>query len=375
MTTATQQTPPQGGSAPPPAPDTAAPPAAAPIPGQASPEPLPPDVEISLDGDGGEAAAPPAAAPPAAAPPAAEGLKLKNGGRANNRIAALDQERNELARQLEAERAERARLLEGAMKLVEDKRRSDIAAMTHYEARWSEVEANARASLKVAVDAGDAGLQAEAMARLTEAQTNLAAIRNWKAANPQAMQPTPQRQAQPQQQPHVPQRQEPGAPPQVDPATADWVKKNSWFDPESDDFDQEMHFAAANYAAVLERRLIAAGRANEVATPGYFARVEQFIRSEFPDAFDGAAEPPAAAPQKNGGAPVAPTGRGPAPGQQPPKSQNTIRLTGAERALVKQMNSNGALPLKPNGQRMSDHEAEVYFAKQKAADIARRKES
>lgn len=359
-------------SAPPPAPA----PAAAPTPGMATPEPVPDDVEIDL---GGDAAAPPPAPAPVAAPPPpapAPGLKVTP-NRAQNRVQTALQERDEAIRQVEQERAARVQAQQVALELAERERRSSIAAMTHYEARWAGEEARARAALSAAVDAGDSKLQADAMAMLNEAQSNLVSIRNWKAANPQAMQQPAPRQPQPAQP--QPQRQAQPAPQQgevqLDPATTAWVAQNPWFNPEADEFQEDMHVAAARYAQDLEQRLVRAGRQAEVATPAYFARVEAFIRQEFPDAFEGA-PPPAAAPQplRNGGAPVAPAQRGPAPGQAPPKSANSIRLTGAERQMARNLADQGAIK-NQDGSRMSHAQAEVYFAKNKQIDQNRRKDN
>lgn len=365
--------------APPLAPPPAPAPAAAPTPGMATPEPVPDDIEIDLGGDAASPAAAPAAPPstPAApvAPPVQPGLKVKP-DRAQNRVQTALQERDEAIRAAQEERAARERAQQIALELAERERKANIAAMTHYEARWTGEEARARAALSAAVDAGDSKLQADAMAALNEAQSNLVSIRNWKAANPQAMQPPVARQpTAPVAHPQQPAQRQPQGEIQLDPATTAWVAQNPWFNPEADEFQEDMHVAAVRYATDLEQRLVRAGRQAEVSTPAYFARIEAFIRQEFPDAFDGVA-PPAAAPQpmRNGGAPVAPAQRGPAPGQAPPRSGNSIRLTGPERQMARNLADQGAIK-NPDGTRMNHAQAEVYFAKQKQADQNRRKDN
>lgn len=337
-------------------------------------EPLPEPVEIDIGGD--EAAPPPAAAPtappvaPTAEPPPAEpGLKLKP-GRSNTAIQNLRQQVQE--RDQEIARRDQAfqEVMRGVNDLTERERRANIVAFQHMEAGLIAQEKLARYELEKAVETGDAKLQAEAQANLSAIQTQKVQVDSFKRTNPQAFQVTRQpAQPQPQQpQAQQPQRQAQPQQPQVNPATVAWIGANPWFNPEHDDFNEEMHVAAAQFAARLERRYLNEGRANQIATPAYFREVEQFMQREFPDDFEPAAATP---PARNGGAPTVPSARTPPPGTPQGKAGARITLTGEERQLARQMARNGAIR-NPDGSRMSDQQAEVYYAKYKAADTAGR---
>ena len=340
-------------------------------------EPVPEAVEIDLDGGAEPTPAPAAAAvQPSVAPTAATpaepppGLKLK-AGRSNNTIQQLRQQLHERDQQLAQRDSAFQEVMRGVNDLSARERQMSITAFHHMERGYRAEDKLARYELQQAVESGDAKLIAQAQANLSAVQANIVQVENFKRANPQAFQAQPtQPQQQPPQRPAQPSPQQPQGPQQTqqNPATTAWIQANPWFNPEHDDFDAEMHTAAAQYAARLERRWQAQGRAAEIATPAYFKEVETYMQREFPDEFEAAAAAPP--PARNGGAPTAPPARTPPPGAPQGGSGRKVHLTGEERQMARQMARNGAI-MHPTGRRMTDTEAEVYFAKHKAAEAAK----
>ena len=146
----------------------------------------------------------------------------------------------------------------------------------------------------------------------------------------------------------------------LEPRTRDWIEKNAWFQPQSPDFDPEMHEEATIYARRVERRYKADGRADEIGSSAYFKEIDKHMRAEFPDAFDDKPAPKKATPKMKRDTTVAPVARS-GGGDAPAKRTAKVTLSPAERQFARNMAASGAYK-KPNGQRMTDAEAEKYHA-------------
>lgn len=261
----------------------------------------------------------------------------------------------ELARR--AQEAER-RAAEVEARLQQEaalRQQSDLAMMTHYENNLKTQSATIRAQLQEAISMGETEKQIDLQTKLMEVQQDLNGVESWKReyeANAAVQQRQP---AQAQQQK---QSQEPV--PTLQPTTAEWIQRNTWFQPQSPDFDPEMHEEATLYARRIERRYKSEGREDEIGSVQYFTEIERHLQSEFPDAFEPAAAPKKAAPPMSRNTPVTPVTRA-APEGQSPKSSKTIRLTADQRRMAHQLAESGAIK-KPTGGRMTPAEAERYYA-------------
>lgn len=255
----------------------------------------------------------------------------------------------ELARRAqEAER--RASEFEArAQQEAELRRQSDIAMMSHYETGLRSKEKGIRAELSEAMSLGDTEKQIDLQTELMQVRNDLNGVSEWrKEAEREPVKPVQQQpQADPQQ-------------PTLEPRTRDWIAANSWFQPQSPDFDREMHEEATTYARKLERRFKAEGRADEIGSKKYFADIDKYVRGEFPEAFEEAAALKKGTPKMSRDNTVAPVARSGAPGQQPTNSR-TVRLTPDQRRMAHNMADSGAYK-KQNGQRMTHSEAEKYHA-------------
>lgn len=255
----------------------------------------------------------------------------------------------ELARRAQEAERRAAEYEARAQQEAELRRQSDIAMMSHYETGLRNKEKTIRADLSEAMSLGDTEKQIDLQTELMQVRNDLMGVSEWRkeAESQPAKQPQPAAQPEPQQ-------------PSLEPRTRDWIAGNTWFQPQSPDFDREMHEEATTYARKLERRLKAEGRAEEIGGKSYFSNIDKYIREEFPEAFEEAATPKKGTPKMSRDNTVAPVARSGAPGQQQTNSR-TVRLTPDQRRMAHNMADSGAYK-KQNGQRMTHSEAEKYHA-------------
>lgn len=266
---------------------------------------------------------------------------------AEKRIAELArraQEAERRAQEIEARLRQEAAL----------RQQSDIAMMTHYEHRLKRDAESVLAQIEEASSMGDVRKQAELQSELNEIRSNLNGVDAWrKEAEAKLIEAQKQPAPQPAQQPSQQQVS-------LEPRTRDWIEKNGWFQPQSPDFDAEMHEEATIYARRVERRYKADGRADEIGSSAYFKEIDKHMRAEFPDAFDDKPAPKKATPKMKRDTTVAPVARS-GGGDAPAKRTAKVTLSPAERQFARNMAASGAYK-KPNGQRMTDAEAEKYHA-------------
>lgn len=263
---------------------------------------------------------------------------------AERRIAELARRAQEAERR--AQETEARLRQEAALR-----QQSDLAMMTHYEHRLKSDATALLGQIEEAATMGDVRKQAELQAMFNQLQNDLTGIDAWrKEAEAKMLEvqqaPAP---AQPQQQQVT-----------LEPRTRDWISKNTWFQPQSPDFDPEMHEEATIYARRVERRYKSEGRADEIGGSAYFKEIDRHMRTEFADAFDDRPAPKKATPKMKRDNTVAPVARS-GGGETPTKRTAKVTLSPAERQFARNMAASGAYK-KPNGQRMTDAEAEKYHA-------------
>ncbi len=129
----------------------------------------------------------------------------------------------------------------------------------------------AKRAYRDAYDSGDADRIVEAQQKLTEASLKQDKAKNFKPTmqlSEEDFQPTPQT-VQPQENP------------KIDPLTAKWLEKNSWYGP-----DEEMTALALGTHAKLEKQF---GK-GYIGTEEYFKRIDETMRKRFPENFSEEAE-------------------------------------------------------------------------------------
>ena len=232
------------------------------------------------------------------------------------------------------------------------RQQSDLAMMTHYEQRLRGDANVVLGQIEEAISMGDGRKQAELQSQFNQLQNDLSGIDSWRM-EAEAKMVEAQRAPAPesvQQEPQV----------TLEPRTRDWIERNVWFQPQSPDFDAEMHEEATQYARRMERRFKADGRANEIGSSAYFKEIDKHMRAEFSDAIPDRSAPKKATPKMKRDNSVAPVTRS-GGSDSPSKRTAKVSLSPAERQFARNMAASGAYK-KPNGQRMNDAEAERYHA-------------
>jgi len=260
----------------------------------------------------------------------------------------------ELARKA-ADAERRAQEAEAKIQQVEQQRhQSDLAMMTHYEQRLHGRAEEVKRQLIDAHSIGDSERIVELQGEFFKLQSDLNQIDSWKAQQElNAPQPKQAAEAQARQVEGQPQ-------PTLEPRTANWIQKNPWFQPNSSDFDPEMHEEATIYARRIERRYRSEGREDEIGGVDYFTEIDRHMQIEFPDAFSERSTPSKKVPPMSRQSNVAPVGRSANPGQ-PAKNTKSIRLTADQRRMAHQLAQSGAIK-NAKGGRMTEVEAEKYYA-------------
>ena len=264
---------------------------------------------------------------------------------AERRIAELSRRAQEAERRAQAVEAKLQQ--ESALR-----QQSDLAMMTHYEQRLRGDANVVLGQIEEAVSMGDGRKQAELQSQFNQLQNDLSGIDAWRKDAEAKMVEAQQAPAQPE-----PKQQQQVT---LEPRTRDWVEKNAWFQPQSPDFDAEMHEEATMFARRLERRFKADGRTDEIGSSSYFKEIDKHMRAEFADAIPDRSAPKKATPKmkrENTVAPVARSGGS----DSPTKRTAKVVMSAADRQFARSMAASGAYK-KPNGQRMNDAEAERYHA-------------
>jgi len=170
----------------------------------------------------------------------------------------------------------------------------------------------ARAAYKSAYETGDPDALIEAQEAIAKLSVEKDKYESYRPKPAPKAQPEPQYQQQAQQ----PMRQ----PSQMG---IDWAKDNPWFGPHSSGYDPEM----TGYAYGVHEKLIRNGIAPD--TEDYYNKIDDAMRSVFPDKFDdGHIEE--SAPQRQTGNVVAPAARS---GKKPRK----VQLTSTQVSLAKRL--------------------------------------
>jgi len=257
---------------------------------------------------------------------------------------------SELARKA-AEAEQRAQALEARLQKESQLReQSEQAMMTHYRNNLSVTAMDLKQKLSEARSMMDNEKIDDLQYQFTKTMNDLEAVTNWEREQQnKAARPAEQAAPAAAQQPQV----------TLEPRTVSWIQKNTWFQPQSTDFDAEMHEEATMYARRVERRFRSEGRDDEIGNVDYFTEIDRHMPREFPDAFSAQSTPSKRAPPMSRDSNAAPVQRT-APGQ-PPKKSTSIRLNVDERRMAHQMAQSGAYR-NPNGSRMNDLEAEKYHA-------------
>lgn len=143
----------------------------------------------------------------------------------------------------------------------------------------------------------------------------------------------------------------------------EWMDKNSWANPKSPHFDQEMYEEADNYSVRLARKYKLEGRGDEVGTSDFFDEITDYIKHSY----DISIPPPSSKPQQrermqmktDQSPPVGAVTRQSPLNQTPQKSKDIV-LTPEQREIAHSLR--GFIKNPKTGQRVEDNKTleEIY---------------
>lgn len=338
------------------------------------------DIVIDDAGEGEGEATPADTAPAEDAPPAPKKRGPKRYAELNRRA----QEAQDYARRVEEENA---RLKARAEKAEADAAAANDVAVQTYAAKADSDLVKAKREYAEALKSDDADKITEATAALASAQQAKDDIEAWKKREKQVAAPPAEKPADRQPQPREEIQD-------VAPHIRDWMVENRYFDPvardargnivtdksgnplRNDDFDPEMNAEATLFARRIERQIIRGQLHVKEGSSEYFKLIDDHMREEFPDYFDGEEAPPARPQRQPGkGSPVAAPGARSTPGAPPKSGQKAVKLAAHEIRFIAKQVQNGGGPKYPKGhpkqfQPMTFDDAKVSFAKRKLAQAS-----
>ncbi len=129
---------------------------------------------------------------------------------------------------------------------------------------------DARSNKIQALESGDPAAITDADARFTAAFNEMQQINDWKAQQDfERNQASYLAQQQGYQQPQA------VIPPENYAEAEDWLDRNEWFNPESENFDQEAAELVDQYSQYLNQKLYESGHAAAIMSPAYQAELEK----------------------------------------------------------------------------------------------------
>lgn len=172
--------------------------------------------------------------------------------------------------------AEELRTTAANLKAFSDK--SNEAAIAHYDSNIQLRIEKAKEKKRKALEEGDTESSLDADIELSRATAKEEELNSWKS------QQYHQRKAEEdyyQQQNAVRQRENQNITQnfsEINEPTRNWLQKNTWWLPNSPDFDPGLVQEVTSYANALDMNLHRNGRTNEIMSPSYYNKIDNYIR-------------------------------------------------------------------------------------------------
>jgi hypothetical protein len=197
----------------------------------------------------------------------------KKRDKAQTRINQIQRDRYQALAALEQARAENERLRQENKVIEEQKSLSTQAAMRHYDDNVNTRLERARQMQIAAIESGDAQAQADANIEIASATNAMQELKNWKYKEDYNRKFAEQRAQDDSYQ----QQQTPAYNPN-DILLEDWVEKNEWYNPASENHDPELSAALSQYANQLDYQLASTGYGHQIKSQEYFQNIDNAIR-------------------------------------------------------------------------------------------------
>lgn len=230
--------------------------------------------------------------------------KPKSDGLARIKQLSREKYHAEYIAKTKEEEVEKLRAEVERLKVLSDQ--NSQAAMSHFDDSVKRQMDQARFRMTKAIQEGDVEEQLKATEELTEAKARQIQIESWNANNYYAQQK--ESSPVPQEKPYIEQRQVeiPVEQPQLTPEANEWIRNNSWVNPNSADFDEGLLREVQAYEQVLYNKYQRLGQEDKILSREYFDDIDRYIRTEFAAEEEAPVQPQRTLNMKPTRAPVAP---------------------------------------------------------------------
>lgn len=198
----------------------------------------------------------------------------KKRDKAQTRINQIQRERYRALEEANALRAENDRLRQENQITGQSAELSRQAAMRLHDDNVTTRLERARQMQIAAIESGDAQAQADSNMEIAAATLAVQESKNWQYKERYEKQFAEERARNEQQQQQYTQ-------PTYNPndiLLENWVEKNDWYDPSSENHDAELSAALSQYANQLDYQLANTGYGHQIKTPEYFQNIDNAIK-------------------------------------------------------------------------------------------------
>lgn len=202
---------------------------------------------------------------------------------AKGRISQLTREKYEAQHATKVKEEEVEKLRSEVERLSKLTEQSSQAAMAHYDDSVKLRMDQAELKLSKAIQEGDVSEQIKATSEIAKAQAQQENINSWKANQQYIKNQVPEPAFKPE-------RVVPGRPyqattqeveqPELTPEAHEWLNRNTWFHPQSEDFDNDLAREVQSYEALLYNKMLRAGQEDKILGKEYFDEIDRYIKHE-----------------------------------------------------------------------------------------------
>jgi len=200
--------------------------------------------------------------------------ETKKRDKAQTRINQIQRDRYRALEEAASLRAENERLKQLNEATAQHAALSSQAAMRQYDDNLSSRLERARQLQIAAIESGDAQAQTDAQMEIAAATLAVQESKNWQYKENYERQFAEERA---RNEAHQQQNSQPAYNPN-DILLEDWVERNDWYDPSSENHDPELAAALSQYANNLDHQLAISGQSNKIKSQEYFQHIDNEIR-------------------------------------------------------------------------------------------------
>lgn len=208
----------------------------------------------------------------------AEDKPKKHRTPAKTRINQLTREKYQALDEVRRLQEENAYLKKQTSDLGSKVADSTLAAMSHYDNSVQLKLEKAKQDKVKAIESGDIQAQIDADVKLAEVAQEMHQINNWKAQESAEVEQYKNNKTQETnlnyQQPSPSQYQQPA----VNQETINWLSKNTWLNPQSQDYNPELTKAIVDYSAYADEACLKAGRPDLIRSELYYQDLDEYVK-------------------------------------------------------------------------------------------------